>query len=332
MRSTTIPPISTASLLDDDQGTLKPRLLKRGDRVRFLSPGSTPDRDSVMRCKVLLESWGLVVEIGQHAFECHGFFAGTDDNRLADLNSALRDPGIRAIFATRGGKGSYRIADRLDFDAAQRNRPFVVGFSDVTVLHLALWNSCRLVGLHGPMMSFNSDMVGPTAIDALRRCLMTEDKIILDSNPAIPTAMLTTSGNASGPLLGGNLDTLAIAAGWTLPPLSGAIWLLEGVAMGLGHVDRQLTMLARAGHLDGLAGVAVGEFIDCSTHSEWTVIDVLKDHLHGLGVPVIGGLAVGHGRNPRSLPIGASAFLDADSGTLTIEAAGRRPDAGLHNE
>jgi len=111
-------------------GILVPPPLRPGDRVRFVSPGSTPDKASVLRHVELLENWGLDVEVGVHAFDERGFLAGRDEDRLSDFNGALRDPAIRAIFATRGGKGCHRIADRLDFQAAQRDPKFLVGFSD----------------------------------------------------------------------------------------------------------------------------------------------------------------------------------------------------------
>lgn len=108
-----------------------PPKLQVGDTVRFVSPASTPDRERVLLAAEVLENWGLKVESGENAFRKHGYLAGTDAERLADFNAALRDPNVRAIIATRGGKGSYRIADRLDFDAATRDPKFVVGFSDI---------------------------------------------------------------------------------------------------------------------------------------------------------------------------------------------------------
>src|ERR1043165_987553 len=127
--------------------------LQPGDRVRLVSPASTPDRESVAHGVRMLESWGLRVEIGVHVFDRMGhFLAGRDEDRLADINDALRDPGVRAIFTTRGGKGSYRIAHALDFDAARRDPKPCIGFSDITILHLALWHHCRIPGFHGPHM------------------------------------------------------------------------------------------------------------------------------------------------------------------------------------
>lgn len=295
---------------------LTPPKLRPGDLVRFVSPASTPDRNQVMRRVKILEDWGLRVDFGEHAFDKLAFLAGADDDRLADFNAALGDRDVRAIFATRGGKGSYRIADRLDFEAIRRDPKFVVGFSDITALLLSLDRNCRLIGIHGSVM----DEAGshPTNI-ALRRLLMEGGDTVLAARPGESTAALTTRGQASGRLVGGNLDTIAACAGWALPRLDGAILLLEAVEMQIGQVDRQLTMLSKAGHLDGVAGVAVGQFTGFKPFGGGlTVVDLLRDHLERLGVPVLGGLPVGHGEDWLPLPHGAPALLDATQGTLTV--------------
>ncbi|WFU07832.1 hypothetical protein QA646_10920 [Rhizobium sp. CB3090] len=138
-----------------------------------------------------------------------------------------------------------------------------------------------------------------------------------------PTSALTTEGSVTGRLIGGNLDMVATAAGWALPDLRGAILLLEAVNMYRGQVDRQLTMLRKAGHLNGLAGVAVGQFTRFEFDRRFSVIDILREHLDTLGVPVLGGLPLGHGRSPLNVPIGAVAVLNAKAGTLTVPRGDR---------
>ena len=121
----------------------------------------------------MLEGWGLRVEIGAHVFDRHGhFLAGKDDDRLADVNDALRDPGVRAIFSTTGGKGAYRIAHALDFAAALGDPKPLIGYSDITILHLALWRQCRLAGFHGPHVGWDRKYYGDDAAEQLRRALM----------------------------------------------------------------------------------------------------------------------------------------------------------------
>lgn len=291
---------------------LIPPRLRPGDRVRVVSPASTPDREFVARGVELLSGWGLQVELGRHVFDSVGYLAGSDEDRLADLNEAFRDPGVRAIFATRGGKGAYRISDQLDFDAVRRDPKPVVGFSDITAVHLSLWKECGLAGIHGP---FNDE--------ALRAVLMTADEIVVRRDPEEPTAALTTGGRATGFLMGGNLNTVAHAVGGELSRLDGGILLIEdNLGTGLGAIDRQLTQLIKSGLLDGLRGIAVGRFngFEEACVNGWSVVEVMRDRFDLLDVPVLGGLPIGHGRQPATGPLGTVATIDPAAGTLTVAA------------
>ena len=155
--------------------------------------------------------------------------------------------------------------------------------------------------------------------ETLRKALMTSEGICLHSRLDEPTSALTTEGTARGRLIGGSLLPMSAAAGWALPSLKGAILLLEAVNMFPGVMDSQLTMLRKAGHLTGLAGVAVGQFTDCFKPIDgFTVVDLLRGHLEQLEVPILGGVPVGHGYQPQTTLIGAMAVLDAAARTLTV--------------
>jgi muramoyltetrapeptide carboxypeptidase len=175
-----------------DDAVLMPARLKIGDKVRFVSPASTPDRAAVWRRAAVLESWGLKVDVGEHAFRKLAYLAGPDEERLADLDAAFQDPSVRAIVATRGGKGSYRIAERLDFAAVRRDPKFLVGFSDITILHLSLWQHCRLIGVHGALMD-DEGAIDEAGAAALRAILMTAAPIVIRARDNEPTAALTTA-------------------------------------------------------------------------------------------------------------------------------------------
>jgi muramoyltetrapeptide carboxypeptidase len=292
---------------------LMPPPLRPGDKVRFGSPASPPPRDWACHCAKTLEGWGLDVDFGEHVFGNVAWLAGTDDERLADFNAALRDPTVRALFTAAGGKGSCRIADRLDFAAARRDPKFLVGISDITALQLSLWKHCRLVSVHGSFVPDGQD--GET----LRKAMMTSEGICLHSRLDEPTAALTTEGTARGRLIGGRLLPMSAVAGWALPSLKGAILLIEAVNTGPGVMDSLLTMLRKAGHLAGLAGIAVGQFNDCfHPVNGFTVVDLLRGHLQPFKIPILGGVPVGHGHQPQSIRVGTMAFLDAGAGTLTI--------------
>jgi muramoyltetrapeptide carboxypeptidase len=305
--------------------TLRSPRLDRGDRVRIVAPACTPDREHVARGVEVLTSWGLQVELGEHVFDRWGYMAGRDADRAADLNSALRDPGVRAIFAARGGKGTYRLVTDLDFDAARRDPKPVIGFSDITHLHLALWKQCGLAGVHGPYP--NPSEQDAVWAEKLRRALMTTDPIVLQQDTGEATAAVSVEGSATGVLIGGNLDAVRTEAGAGLPSLQGAILFLEHQkGTGLGEVDRALTQLARSGAFEGVRGVALGQFLGFEdiasdpTQGGWEITDVLRDHLTRLGVPVLGGLPIGHGRYP-AMPLGTQATIDTAAGTLSVEPA-----------
>ncbi len=248
--------------------------------------------------------------------------AGADADRLDDLNDAFRDPEVRAIVATRGGAGAYRIADQIDFAAVRADPKPLVGFSDITYLHLSLLQHCRLGGIHGCL-------VGETAQASVRQLLMTTDPIVLRRVPGAVSAAAEVPGTARGRLIGGNLASLATSVGVRMPSMSGAILFLEDQrVVGLGTIDRQLTQLVSSGVLDGIVGIALGSFEGFRGYSDrgWTLADVLADRLGGLGVPVLGGLFAGHDLisssetpDQTAVPLGSLATIDTTDGTLTVD-------------
>ncbi|WP_063745924.1 S66 peptidase family protein [Kribbella catacumbae] len=298
-----------------DTALLPPRL-KPGNRVRLVSPASFPTPEGIEAAVATLTSWGLRVEVGEHALDQFGLMAGTDADRLADLNDALRDPGVRAIITTRGGAGAYRIIDDLDFEAARRDPKPVVGFSDITNLHLALWDHSRVVGLHG--------MVFGVSAEAARQALMTTEPIILHRDPGASSSDVSVDGVASGFLIGGNLGTIAGMVGAGMPSLDGGILLFEALVGSLDSLDQVLFQLVASGALDGVRGIAIGHLtpngdaVGDTLTSEWTAAKLLQDRLGQLGVPILGGLPLGHDPDPLAVPLGTTAAIDTAAGTLTV--------------
>ncbi|MFG1991712.1 LD-carboxypeptidase [Actinoplanes sp. NPDC048988] len=267
---------------------VQPPRLRAGDEVRLVAPGGPAIRRDAEAIRARLEGLGLRVSAGAYTFQ------ESETHRAEDLNRALRDPGVRALVAVRGDRREHRIVNRLDFNTAAAHPKLFIAGGDGAIVHLALWERAGLAGLRGdPAGAFGAEPV------------------TLVSDPKAPTGELTTTGRARGVLLGGDQDQVAAAAGWVLPSLSGAILLLEGDGLAAGRIDRQLTMLRNAGRLDGLRGVAVGRYTDCGPG----VLDVLHDWCGALSVPLIGGL------DGENLPVGTMAELDADAGTLTVDAA-----------
>jgi muramoyltetrapeptide carboxypeptidase len=298
--------------------SLVPPRLKAGDRVRLVSPASYPSAEGVAEEVATLESWGLRPEVGEHALDEFGFMAGKDEDRLADLNDALRDPGVRAIVTTRGGAGAYRIVDDIDFEAARRDPKPVVGFSDISNLHLALWEHARLVGVHGMLFGITGE--------ATRKLLMSTEPVTLHRDPTARSAEVSVEGTASGFLIGGNLGAVVGMVGAGLPSLDGGILFFESqVGSGPEVLDRVLHQLVASGSLEGVRGIAIGHLTDnpdavADRATARTVTEVLQDKLGVLGVPILGGLPLGHDPDPLAVPLGTTATIDTAAGTLTVAA------------
>ncbi|GAB2578608.1 peptidase S66 [Paractinoplanes abujensis] len=298
--------------------------LVEGDLVVLLSPSGASEPGRVAGTVAALEGWGLRVRLGEHAGGRHLFFAGTDDQRLADLNAALRDPEVRGVFCLRGGYGMQRIVDRVDFAAVRDDPKVVIGFSDITALHVALWREAGLVTVHGPTAGQFERGPGSLTVRAARRAVTTSEPVTVVADDGELTHGVRVEGVAEGKLLGGNLAMLATTVG-TRHALDtdGAILLLEDVDEEPYRVDRMLVHLRRAGWLDGVRGIALGQFTNCvgGNPSYPPVADVLRDQLTALGVPVLGGLPIGHGDEQVAVGLGVSARLDTEAGTLVAGPA-----------
>jgi muramoyltetrapeptide carboxypeptidase len=290
----------------------------------LVSPSGPTRPERVARGVELLTGWGLRVQVGTNAYARSGFFAGDDALRVADLNAALADPEVRGVVCTRGGYGAQRVVDAIDMAAVRRDPKVVVGFSDITAVQLALWRGARLATVHGPGAAWIDERTPPLSAESLRATVMSTEPVVVKRDPAEETAPVSVPGTARGALIGGNLCLLTSSVGTPdMPDLTGAILLIEDVDEPPYKVDRMFTHLRRAGALRDLAGVAIGQFTNCADEWPVTVADVLADRLGDLGVPVLGGLPIGHGHGQVTVPVGTPATLDVAAGVLTVEPAVR---------
>ena len=274
--------------------------------------GFDPDRFGA-GCKIL-EDLGFSLVVHPQTRLRTGYLAGSDEARAAAFAELLADPEVDALIAARGGYGVHRLLPLLDPDALVAAGKPIIGFSDLTALH-ALAQRAGLVSFHGPVVTQLADL-RPEDHRSLVRALAGDWSATLEASATI------SPGRVEGPLIGGCLSVLTPLVGTPyLPPVDGAILLLEDVQEAPYRVDRQLTHLALAGILDRVAGVAVGEFVRCDPPraSEPTIEEVLAERLGGRDIPVVAGLPFGHGARNLTLPLGARATLDADRRTLTIE-------------
>lgn len=297
-----------------------PRSLVAGDRVAVIAPSSAVASDlhrpRVEAGLARLRGWGLEVVEGAHlwATDPDNELAGRDVDRAADLAAAWTDPSIAAIICARGGYGMQRLLAVLPPETlATGEGKWLVGFSDVTPLLHRIAAAAGLQSVHGPMVAGLADGEEP-GIESLRALMFGE----LQDAPLLSGLTAWGDGEASGPLVGGNVALLAASVGTgDLVPARGGIAFFEDVGQHGFVLDRSLTQLLRAGWFDGVRGVLIGDFTMDASPAEIEL--VLRDRLLPLGVPVWAGGEFGHERLNRALPHGADVILGG--GALCLGAA-----------
>lgn len=280
---------------------LPPRPLQPGDLVAIAAPSGAFSEDRLRRGEASLEARGYRVRRYLPP-RPHRYFAGTDAERLRSLHDAFADPEVRAVFTARGGYGASRLLGGLDGDLlAQSGKP-LIGFSDLTVLHLFL-HARGARSIHGPVVT----RLGEEPEESRERLF----RMLEESSPPPPLRGRTVvEGMAEGPLVGGCLSLLASLVGTPhLPRLDGCILFLEEVGEAPYRIDRLLTQLRDSGVLEGVAGVAIGELTDCDGPLARGA-EVAQEILCELGKPMIVDLPFGHGERNLALPHGAPARIE----------------------
>jgi muramoyltetrapeptide carboxypeptidase len=285
--------------------------LRPGDAVAVVAPAGPFDRESFEAgLRVLAERYRVVVPDG--LFARSRYLAGDDGRRLDELTAALADESVKAVVAARGGYGALRLLARLRPRLAGLVPKPLVGFSDITALHLAL-QAAGWVTIHGPVVTQLATQP-PDVATRLFHLLESPDPA-----PALPGTPMV-AGLAEGPLVGGNLSLLTRLLGTPyLPPLDGAVLLLEDVGERPYRLDRMWTHLALAGVFDRVAGLALGAFTDCEEpDGDYPVGDVLAELVAEVGRPALGALPIGHGAVNQPVPLGVRVRLDAGAGVLAF--------------
>lgn len=309
---------------------IKPKRLKAGQTVALIAPSSGLSKDQLDRAAENMTSLGLVPRFGKYAAAANGFLAGTDAQRVEDLHWAFADKSIDAVWCLRGGYGLTRILPDINYDLIGKNPKLVIGFSDITALLVAVHQKTGLVTIHAPasastMSDYAKEHLRATLFDAAA----THSMAIAPDNTASTDPFFKTEvfkpGVARGPLVGGNLSLIAAMAGtpFALKNIKGKILFLEDVGEKPYRVDRMLTQLKQSLDLRQLAGIALGIFTDCAgPEGSPTVMDVCRERLGGLGIPVVYGLSFGHIRDQMTVPLGVRAQLDADRATVSLLECG----------
>lgn len=284
-----------------------PPYLQPGDEVAILSPASFPPTENWKQGVEVLENWGLRVRMAPNYLSRHFGLGGTDAERLSDLQQMLDDPSIKAIFPIRGGYGSSRLLDSLDFSGFKANPKWIVGFSDITAL-LCEVDRLGFASIHGPMPHNFCQKGGEAALQNLHSLLFEGSTSV-----SAPSHPLNRLGEASAEIIGGNLSLLCHLTGSpTFASTAGKILFLEEIGERLYHVDRMLLQLKRAGLFQNLAGLIVGGFTDCNEASLTigkTAFELVAEHTSGTSYPVAFDFPAGHIPNNQPLGFGVKTKL-----------------------
>lgn len=287
-----------------------PPRLSPGDTIGIAAPGSPFDRVLFQKGVAVLTAMGFEVVLADGLFERCGYLAGPDPHRSAQLNGLFADPAVKAIACARGGYGALRVIDRLDWALIRRHPKLLVGFSDVTNLHAALWGECRMVSLHGPNVTGLAE-----ADDHTRTALMAALTGKVPIALSLSQGVTLQAGAASGIVAGGNLTCLCHLIGTRFHPcFDGRLLFLEDRGEAPYRIDRMLTQMTQAGCLKGVAGVILGDFSACGALE--VVYGVFRERLGERRIPILAGLEAGHEKRNLTLPLGLEATLDADARTL----------------
>jgi len=297
----------------------KPKSLRKGDTIGIISPASSPDDLSRINKGVnYLERLGYQVEVGKNVGKYLGYLAGTDEERVNDLHDMFNNKNISAIICVRGGYGSPRLLDKIDYRIIRNNPKIFVGYSDITALQLAFFRKANLVTFGGPMLAvdFHSEINQYTEENFWRIVTSTKklDKVVLPNGEELS---IIKKGKTTGEITGGNLSLILSLVGSSyLPKLKNKILFLEDIDEAPYKIDRMLNQLSVTGILNKISGLLLGEFTNCiekdGDKKTLSLEDVFEKYLRNLHCPVIKNFPHGHREANFTIPFGVKTKLNAD--------------------
>lgn len=313
------------------ESAIKPPRLKKGDVVGLIAPASTPSaREKVDGAVAYLERLGYRVKVGTHVMDELGYLAGTDEARSSDLNAMLADRSVRAIVALRGGYGTPRLLDKVDYRALRRDPKILVGYSDLTALLLAVYRKTGLVTFSGPMAGVEMwKSIDPLTEEHFWKVITSSSSIGELRNPPEDLAHTGAAARVSGRLIGGNLSLIISLLGTPyVPSFRDAILVVEDVDEAPHRVDRMLTQLRNAGVFGQAKALVLGRFTDCKpsdpSKPHLTIEQVLQEVSATAGIPVLSNFLYGHIPRKFTLPIGVRTVMDPRSASLSIPGSAVR--------
>jgi muramoyltetrapeptide carboxypeptidase len=312
---------------------IKPPRLRFGDTIGLIAPGGHTNDEAIEKAVVKIEQLGFRVRQGVNLRAVHGNYGGSVQQRRDDLHAMFLDKDIKAIWCIRGGSGCISLLASLDYKLIRANPKILLGYSDITALHLAIFRHAGLVTFHGPVASSGSSdystmhmlavLMEPEPVYTIPMAL--ENKVRAQDQPHY-TIRTATPGRASGPLMGGNLSLVSALMGTPYAAdFRKAILFLEDVNEEPYRIDRWMTQLDLAVGFKNAAAVMIGICENCGPKDDemsLTLDETLDQHLKPLAIPAVSGYSFGHIRNQFTMPMGVMARLDAESQTLTLLEAG----------
>lgn len=293
-----------------EEPVIKPQALRAGDTIGIAAPASPFDQKAFQGGVAVIKSMGYQVKIPDSIFKAQGYLAGSDAERAELLMNLFTDESVKAILCARGGFGSMKLLPLLDFETIRANPKILMGFSDITALLVAIFDRCRIVTFHGPLVTTLKRDGGKTC-SAFLEAVSSGTPLVL--TPRQPVVL--SPGKASGILMGGNLTSLCHLLGTPYEPhFNGRLLFLEDRQEAPYRIDRMLSQLHLSGHLDGVGGVILGTFEACGTLED--VYAIVKEVFGRTGIPILAGFELGHGTHNLTVPIGLEAKMNTEDGSL----------------
>ncbi|MEY3564555.1 MAG: hypothetical protein RJA23_725 [Bacteroidota bacterium] len=307
---------------------LLPVALLRGQTVGIISPSAaSADRMEYTFAKEAMEAMGLKVKVGSNFKNRFGHLAGTDEERAADFNAMFADPEVKAIICLRGGSGAARILPLIDYEQVKANPKPLLGYSDITALHCALYSQTGLISFHGPngsgsWNSFHANQFQQLFFDQKLLSFKNEvtkgDDLVAKGN----RIQTLTKGTVEGKILGGNLTVLTALSGTPYyPDFQDSILFIEDVGEDPYRIDRMMSTLKLNGTLGKIKGFVFGQCSDCkpgSGYGAFTVDQIMDQYIIPLNIPAYIGAMIGHISKQFIIPVGARVRLNADQGSITL--------------
>ena len=294
-----------------------PSVLRKGDKACIVSPSGCIDRDLIEKAKRVLENWGLIVEVGSNAFAKLGRFAGTEEQRLNDLQKAMNDESVNLIFCARGGYGSMHLLDELDYSAIKKYPKWLAGYSDITALHMGFLKQ-GIVSLHAPM----SKHLAANPKDKTTQYL--KDTLFLGGHEyTVESNVLNRPGDVEGVLFGGNMSILTSLTGtpYMQVPENGILFI-EDINETPYRIDRMIWNLRLSGILPGLKGLIVGHFSEYEEDLSmgYSVHTLIKKLVKDYDYPVIFNFPVGHEKENYTLIQGGNYRMTVNDSVSTLKS------------